>query len=243
MAFKEMEHQKIQHFLENAGSDYIAWHRNPPAASHMGGVWERQIRSARKILISLSETHGTSLNDESLRTLFAETEAILNSRPLTAETLGGVKSEQPICPSNILTMKSKVVMSLPGKFIKADEFSRRRWRRVQHIADEFWQRWRKEFLMTLQPRQKWNEKQKNFVVGDIVLLKADASCNQWPMAKVVQVHKDSEGVVRSVQLLIGKSPNTHGERILERPVHKIVLIKESEVQFLDYKSQGTSLLS
>ena len=133
--------------------------------------------------------------------------------------MGDVKSEQPICPSNILTMKSKVVMPLPGKFIKADKFSRRRWRRVQHIADEFWQRWRKEFLMTLQPRQKWNEKQKNFVVGDIVLLKVDASCNQWPMAKVVQVHKDSEGVVRSVQLLIGKSPNTHGERILERPVH------------------------
>ena len=36
-AFQEMDHQKIQHFLENLGSAYITWHRNRPAASHMGG--------------------------------------------------------------------------------------------------------------------------------------------------------------------------------------------------------------
>ena len=108
-AFQEMDHQKIQHFLENLGSDYITWHRNPPAASHMGGVWERQICSARNILMALMVTHGRGLNDESLRTLFAETEAILNSRPLTVENLADVKSEQPLRPNNILTMKTKVV--------------------------------------------------------------------------------------------------------------------------------------
>ena len=171
----------------------------------MGGVWERQILSARNIVMSLLVTHGRSLNDESLRTLFAETEAILNSRPLTVQTLGDVKSEQPLSPNNILTMKTKVVMPPPGEFVRADEFNRRRWRRVQHIANEFWQRWRKEFLSTLQSRQKWNENRRDFVIGDIVLLKIDASCNQWPMAKVVQVHKDSEGVVRSVRLLAGKT--------------------------------------
>ena len=95
-----MDHQKILHFLENLGSDYIIWHRNPPTASHMGGVWERQIRSAQNILMSLLVTHGRSLNDESLRTLFAETEAILNSRPLTVETLGDVKSDQPLSPTH-----------------------------------------------------------------------------------------------------------------------------------------------
>ena len=149
-----MDHQNIRHFLENLGSDYIIWHRNPPKASHMGGVWERQICSAQNILMSLLVTHGRSLNDELLRTLFAETEAILNSRPLTVETLGDVKSEQPLSPNNILTMKTKVVMPPPGEFVRADEFSRRRWRRVQHIANEFWQRWRKEFLSALQFRQK-----------------------------------------------------------------------------------------
>ena len=57
-AYNEMDHQKIQFFLQNIGADYINWHRNPPASSHMGGVWERQIRSARTILMSLLHTHG-----------------------------------------------------------------------------------------------------------------------------------------------------------------------------------------
>ena len=104
-----------------------------------------------------------------------------------------------------------------------------RWRRVQHIGNEFWKRWRKEFLSTLQSREKLNKNRREFVIGDIVLLKVDASRNQWPMAKVVQVHKDSEGVVRSVRLLVGKTRSGQDERILERPVQKIVLLQESEV--------------
>ena len=87
-----MDHQKIQYFLQNIVADYIIWNRNPPASSHMGGVWERQIRSARTILLSLLNAHGRSLNNESLRTLLAETEAILNSRPLTVDTLGDVQA-------------------------------------------------------------------------------------------------------------------------------------------------------
>ena len=138
-AFKEMGHQKIQYFLQNIGTNYIIWDRNPPASSHMGGVWERQIQLARSILLSLLNTHGRSLNDESLRTLLAETEAILNSRPLTVDTSGDVQSEQLLCPSNILMMKSKVVLPPPGQLVKAGKFSRR-WRHIQHIANEFWVR-------------------------------------------------------------------------------------------------------
>ena len=149
----------------------------------MRGVWERQIRSARTILLSLLNTPGRSLNDESLRTLLAETEAILSSRPLTVNTLGDIQSKQPLCLSNILTMKSKVVLPPPGQFVKADEFRRRRWRYIQGIASDFWVRWRKEFLWSLQTRPKWNNKCRNFQKGDIVLLKTDANRNHWPVAK------------------------------------------------------------
>ena len=69
------------------------------------GVWECQIRSARSILAGLLKTHGHSLNDEELRTPVAETEAIINSRPLTVESLSDINSEIPLSPSNLLTMK------------------------------------------------------------------------------------------------------------------------------------------
>ena len=192
-AYSEMNDNKIQSFMEGIGGDWIKWHKNPPFASHMGGVWERQIRSARAILASMLKTHGKSLDDESLLTLMTEVEGILNSRHLTVEMINDPSSFQPLAPANILTMKSKVVMPPPGKLLRPDLY-RRRWSRVQHIANEFWSRWRKEYLQSLQERQKWNTRRRNFVIGDIVLLKTmDVSRNKWPMAKVAATKSDQNG--------------------------------------------------
>ena len=176
-AFKEMKHDKIKSFLQENGADWILWHNNPPGASHMGGVWERQIRSGKIILEGLLKTHSHSLNDESLRTLMAEVELIINSRPLTVETISDSKSEIPLSTSNLLTMKTSVVMPPPGEFIKPDAYSKRRWRRVQHIAGEFWSRRRKECLQSLQVTQIRKERIRNFAVGDIVLLRDDCHRN------------------------------------------------------------------
>ena len=55
--------------------------RDPPHASHAGGVWERMIRSIRKILRSLLGSQ--IVDDETLLTRMAEVEKILNDRPLT----------------------------------------------------------------------------------------------------------------------------------------------------------------
>ena len=89
----EMDHLKIKNYSQGNGTDSILWHKNPPGASHMGGVWERQIWTARAILEGLLKTHGQSLNDEALRTLMAEVEPTINSRPLTVETLSDINSQ------------------------------------------------------------------------------------------------------------------------------------------------------
>ena len=65
----------------------MSWKKNPPAASKMGGVWERKIRTARKDFGIPPKTHGARLSDESLRTLLVGVEAILDSRPLTTDLL------------------------------------------------------------------------------------------------------------------------------------------------------------
>ena len=97
-----MKHDKIKRFLQENGADWIPWHKNPPGGSHMGGVWERQIQSARTILEGLLTTHSHSLNDASLRTLMAEVELIINLRPLTVETISDSKSEIPLSPRTSL---------------------------------------------------------------------------------------------------------------------------------------------
>ena len=51
--FLEMDQNKIRRFLQNLGSDWINWRKNPPVESHFAGIWKRQIRSARAVLGSL----------------------------------------------------------------------------------------------------------------------------------------------------------------------------------------------
>ena len=107
--FEKVDHNKIGRFAYSQNTDWILWKRNVPAAraaSHIGGVWERQIRSVRAILSSLLKNHGHVLDDESLRTLLTESEAVVNSRPLTVETLSDPHSVRPLTPNHLLTMKS-----------------------------------------------------------------------------------------------------------------------------------------
>ena len=178
-ALQEMDDEKIKAELLKENIDWI---RNPATASNFGGVWERQIRSVRNIMAALMKQHGHSLNDESLRTLLCEAEAVVNSRPLTTETLSDPLSPLPLSPSTLLTGKTKLILPPPGKFQREDTYCKRRWRRVQHIANEFWNRWSKEYLQILQLRQKWTHKRRNFKEGDIALLKDNNSCrNKWPM--------------------------------------------------------------
>ena len=115
-----MDNERIQSFMQSLGGDLVRWIRKLPAASHMGDVWERQIRFARAILLFLLSTYGKSLNKESLLTLVAETEGILNSWPLAVKTISDPTSDLPLAPSNILTIKSKVFMPPPGDFSRPD---------------------------------------------------------------------------------------------------------------------------
>ena len=92
-SMKQMNHNKIQRFMLNQNLDWTMWKRNPPLASHMGGIRERQIRYARSIVSSLLRTHSRSLDEESLNNLFTEVKTIINSRPLVVETISDANSE------------------------------------------------------------------------------------------------------------------------------------------------------
>ena len=134
-ALAEMDHDRVKAELQRLQCDWIDFKMNVPAASHTGGVWERQIRTVRSVLFSLLASSGSQLDNESLRTLMCKVESIVNSRPLTVEQLADPDLPAPLTPNHLLTMKSKVLLAPPGNFEPADVYARKRWRRVQHLAN------------------------------------------------------------------------------------------------------------
>ena len=186
-AVAEMDEARIHNFLLDRGCYWFKFKMNPPSASHMGGVWERQIRSVRAILCALLQSSGQQLDDELLRTFMCEAEAIVNSRELTTDGLTTPSSSEPLTPNHLLMMKANVLLPPPGDFKRADLCSCKTWCRVQHLANDFWNRRKKDFLQSLQERQKWNHVRPNMQTNDIVLLKDDnLPRNQWQLARVVK---------------------------------------------------------
>ena len=229
-ALKELDDTKIAMYLQAEACDWIKWDFNTPNASHMGGVWERQIRTVRSILTALLKSHDQVLNDESFNTLIKEVECIVNSRPLSVEDANDPNS-QPVTPNHLLTLKTKAVLPPPGVFQKQCVYCRKRWRIVQHLANQFWCRWRKEYLANLQSRQKWTKEVRNFSVGDIVLVKDSdlfGARNNWPLARIIKVFPDKDGLVRSVRLHIATRDPKGKVTVLNRPITKLVFLEGAE---------------
>ena len=187
-ALSELNHEQIREELLNGSCDWVKFKMNVPHASHMGGVWERQIRTVRSVLALLLERHGSQLDDKSLRTFMVE--AIVNCRPLTVDSISSSQFSEPLTPNHLLTMKSKVVLPPPGDFQRVDLYLRKRWRCVQYLVNEFWCKWKREFLQSLQSRQKWISVKRNLQVDDVVIVKDDSlPRNRWklqPVAKVLE---------------------------------------------------------
>ena len=159
---ERLDQAKIYNSLRSSD---VQWSFNLPEASHQGGIWERMIRSVRKILGARLKEQ--LVNDETLSTLLCEVERILNDRPLTP------LSDHPddpelLTPSKLLLLRSN--SCLPPDVFKGHDKYGKCWRQAQCLADSFWKRWMKEYLPALQARQKWCVPCRNFTVGDLVLV-------------------------------------------------------------------------
>ncbi|KAK7092464.1 hypothetical protein V1264_008203 [Littorina saxatilis] len=202
---------------------------NPPHASHFGGVWERLIRTVRQVFSGLLLEHGSRLTSDTLSTVFHEVASVVNNRPLCVTQLEDPTSCEPLTPNHLLTLQPEPIFPPPGTFQKEDQYSRKRWRRVQYLVEQFWTRWKKEYLPTLQPRRKWFHQKDAVQPGMVVLLIEDgAPRGTWRMARVEKTYPGGDGLIRSVQLRVSTSVKTTKglptvqTSFIDRPIHKLV---------------------
>jgi len=128
----------------------FTWHFNPPAAPHFGGLWEAAIKG---IKFYLKRVIGTQiLTYEEFQTLVTRVEGILNSRPLTPVSTDPHDFET-LTPGHFLI--GQPISTIPEKEVTSVPMNRlTRWQLLRQLHQSFWKRWQREYLTTLQARQK-----------------------------------------------------------------------------------------
>lgn len=210
-AIKELNQDKVTKEMSNVG---IEWHFNPPCAPHMGGCWERMVKSVKCAMNAVLNKQVPK--EEILQTLFAEVENIISNHPLTHVSVDP-EDQESLTPNHFL-IGSNGNVPLPGSFTD-DEFSlRKQWRKSQRIADQFWKRWVSEYLPTLTRRTKWHTITKPIAIGSLVLI-ADGNMprNCWPKGVVAKIYPGTDGIVRAADVKTAQG-------VLKRPVVKLCLI-------------------
>ena len=93
-------------------------------------------------------------------------------------------------------------------------------KQTRTLLDGLWSRWKQEYITSLQGRPKWLAPQRNLRPGDLVLLVNEKTARGiWPLAIILEVFPDAQGLVRNVRLRTAKGKE------YERNVTKLVFLE------------------
>ncbi|XP_058835910.1 uncharacterized protein LOC131692477 [Topomyia yanbarensis] len=189
-ALTELNHEKI---VAEFTTPHTKWSFIPPLSPHMGGAWERLIRTVKQNLSKLLPNRLPT--DESLRSTLIEVECIVNSRPLTDIPLDDDQS--PVLTPNHFIFGSSNGLPPWTCFDDNPEFLKQNWRLAQTMANQFWRQWLRDYLPSLTRRTKWFTKVKPIEINDIVVIVDERlPRNCWPKGRVIATKVSPDGQVR-----------------------------------------------
>lgn len=211
----------------------IDWKFNPPCASHFGGVFEALIKSVKKAIKVVLEH--TDVTKQELHTAIRGAERLLNSRPISYIS-SDPNDLSPLTPSHFL------VGEIGGPFApevldREQTYNpRKRWHRVQQLLRQFQKRWRKEFLPSLNVRNKWFYPRHNLKEGDVVLIVEPTTIRrEWPLGRVIEAYPRDDGLERAVKVKAKNKECLH-------PVHCLCPLEYVEDSAEEWESFNVWLL-
>ncbi|XP_058816807.1 uncharacterized protein LOC131680103 [Topomyia yanbarensis] len=211
--------EQIQNIHENCAETFTnartSWHFNPPSAPHMGGSWERMVRSVKAAMAAVAE-HSRHPTDEVLETVVLDAEAMVNSRPLTYVPLDDVEQEA-LTPNHFLLYGTQGVVQPRTVFVTEGSTLRDSWKLTQYLVDQCWRRWVREYLPTLTRRTKWFQPTKPLEPGDVVYVVDENKRNGWLRGRIIEVIAGRDGQVRRAVVQTS-------DGILTRPTVKLALM-------------------
>ena len=154
---------------------------NPPSAPHLGGVWERLVRSFKHTFYA--KLGNRRLTDEILSTMFCLVEQSLNACPLVPASANATDLDA-LTPNHFLL--GTAGSSLPSHS-NCDFDHRKRYARAQTYSDAIWNIWLKEYVPTLNRRSKWSsQSDRQLKTGDLVwIVEPTSPRGYYTLARVV----------------------------------------------------------
>lgn len=189
-----------------------------PLAPWQGAAYERLIRSVKLALKSTLWTRISNIDE--FHTALLNAEAVVNSRPISAVS-DDAHDIVPITPGHLLL--GRPLQTLPDYLTRDDKHTAVAilWRQRQKLHAEYWTRWKRAYLESLQKAQKWaNVNAIPPKIGEVVLvLDKDLPKLLWPLAVIIDTHCGRDNRIRSVTL------RCRGE-LMRRHVHSIMRLEE-----------------
>lgn len=169
------------------------WTFNPPGTPHMGGVWERLVRSVKEALKALDD--GRRLTDEIMQTVVVEAEDIINSRPLTYVEQESDEVDA-LTPNHFLRGPPSHQYQIVARPPHPAEALRDSFKRSQQLSNELWQRWVNEYVPSLNQRTKWFGETRPLKTGDLVYIVEGSNRKCWVRGRVEEPIMSSDGRIR-----------------------------------------------
>lgn len=175
-------------------SQSISWSFIPPRAPNFGGIWEANIKQVKYHLKRMLGQ--VNLTYEDFMTVLTQIEGILNSRPLCPLS-SDASDSSPLTPAHFLMGKSITATPDPD-YIEVPVNRLNKFQHMQKIIQQFWIRWSKEYIGSLQSRLKWKRNYGDLLkVGSLVIIKEDdVPVFQWRTGRIIQLHRGKDNVVR-----------------------------------------------
>ena len=101
---------------------------------------------------------------------------------------------------------------------------------MDHFIRDFWKKWSTEYLSNLQQHKKWQTRQTNININDVVIIKEENTPpTLWPMGPITKVFDGLDKIVRVVELKISSG-------LFIRPVNKLVLLMKDNIDMPSLRS-------
>ena len=186
----------------------------PPSTPHFGGLWEAAVKPIKHHVRRVIGEQVLTFSE--LATLLCKVKVCLNSRPLVP-LVDNATDLACLTPAHFLIQRDSFLVPEPDLTNECIPFGKS-WKLVTQMSQHFWSRWSKEYLSSLQKRNKWLFPKQSPAVGDLVLVKQENTPpGKWPLGRITALHPDDDGLIRVVTLRTGTGA-------LVRPLVKLVIL-------------------